>query len=250
MNNILRHKLMEVSKQSGYKSDFIESYMKHKDLLPKNFSIRKEKIELLLKRFDKKISDFVKFTYSAKEQKNKAVQIHKLLNPKENAPKYYTENDLANDFAHYINQFRDGEAVISPNFFIGDVVQIQIIGHLFGNGQILLSKKKDIIKVNVHPKYADCQGVISKVPGTNGMIRIFKKRNAVHVGSDNRFGLAQDKKTKTVWFGYIEPQSNGTYDILDKSYSTGKTISKLAENINLSWSSRIKSAYYPTIYEE
>jgi hypothetical protein len=88
MNNILRHKLMEVSKQSGYKSDFIESYMKHKDLLPKNFNIRKEKIELLLKRFDKKISDFVKFTYSAKEQKNKAVQIFKLLNPKENAPKY------------------------------------------------------------------------------------------------------------------------------------------------------------------
>ena len=250
MNNILRHKLMEVSKQSGYKTDFIQSYMKHKDLLPKDFTFRKDKLELLLKKFDKKISDFVKYTYSSKEQKNKMVQIHKLLNPKANAPKYYTGVDLANDFAHYIDQFRTSEAVISPNFFYGDVVKIEIIGSLFGNGQIGLSKKKDIIKVNVHPKYADCQGVLSKVPGTNGMIRLFRKRTIVHVGSDNRFGLAQDKKTKTVWFGYIEPQSNGTYDILDKSYSTGKTVSKLAENIQLSWSSRIKSAYYPTIYEE
>jgi len=249
MNNILRHKLMELSEQSGYKKDFFNGVMKQKDLLPKNFEFRKDSLSFLLKKFDKKLADFIKDTYAPKEQKNKAVQIHKLLNPKTNAPKYYTDNDLANDLAHYFNQFRTSEAVISPNFFMGDIVKIEIIGSLFGNGQIGLSKKKDIIKVNVHPKYADCQGVLSKVPGTNGMIRLFRKRTAVHVGSDNRFGLAQDKKTKTVWFGYIEPQSNGTYDILDKSYSTGKTISKLAENIQLSWSSRIKSAYYPGIYE-
>ena len=42
-----------------------------------------------------------------------------------------------------------------------------------------------------------------------------------------------DKKSKIIWFGYLEPQSNGRYNILDKSYSTGKTIGKLAENIKL-----------------
>jgi hypothetical protein len=47
----------------------------------------------------------------------------------------------------------------------------------------------------------------------------------------------------------IEDEHFYIYDILDKSYSTGKTIGKLAEGIELSWSSRIKSAYYPTIYE-
>ncbi len=241
---------MEVSKQSGYKADFIESYMAQKNLLPKNYSFKKDDLDVLLKKYDKKISDFIKDTYAVKEQKNKAVQIHKLLNPKPNAPKYYTENDLANDLAHWFNNFRGDSAVIAPNFFIGDVAKIDLIGTIFGNAQVRMFKGKDIKKIKVHPKYADCQGVLSKVPGTNGMIRLFRKRTIVHVGSDNRFGLAQCKKTKTVWFGYIEPQSNGTYDILDKSYSTGKTVSKLAENIQLSWSSRIKSAYYPTIYEE
>ena len=68
--------------------------------------------------------------------------------------------------------------------------------------------------------------------------------------------MACDKKSKIIWYGYIDPQSNGTYDILDKSYSTGKTIGKLAEgielssveNISLSWSAEIKAEYYPTFY--
>ena len=52
MNNILRHKLMEVSKQSGYKSDFIESYMAQKNLLPKNFAFKKNDLDVLLKKYD------------------------------------------------------------------------------------------------------------------------------------------------------------------------------------------------------
>ena len=118
---------MEISKQSGYKADFIESYMAQKNLLPKNFAFKKDDLDVLLKRYDKKISDFIKDTYAVKEQKNKAVQIHKLLNPKPNAPKYYTENDLANDLAHWFNNFRGDSAVIAPNFFIGDVAKIDSV---------------------------------------------------------------------------------------------------------------------------
>ena len=248
MNNILRHKLMEVSKQSGYKADFIESYMAQKNLLPKNYSFKKDDLDVLLKKYDKKISDFVKDTYAVKEQKNKMVQIHKLLNPKPNAPKYYTENDLANDLAHWFNNFRGDSAVIAPNFFIGDVAKIDLIGTIFGNAQIRMFKGKDIKKIKVHPKYADCNAIVSS-GASDGLIKLFKKRKEVHVNSNNRFSVACDKKSKIIWYGYIDPQSNGTYDILDKSYSTGKTIGKLAEGIELSWSSRIKTSYHPTIYE-
>ena len=55
-------------------------------------------------------------------------------------------------------------------------------------------------------------------------MRLFKKSNTVDRNVNNRFGLAQDKKTKVIWFGYIEPLSNGKFNILDKSHSTGKTI--------------------------
>ena len=89
---------------------------------------------------------FIKFDMSYK-QKNKAVQIHKLLNPKPNAPKYYTENDLANDLAHWFNNFRGDSAVIAPNFFIGDVAKIDLIGTIFGNAQVRMFKGKEIKKL-------------------------------------------------------------------------------------------------------
>ena len=57
-----------------------------------------------------------------------------------------------------------------------------------------------------------------------------------------------DKNSKIIWCGYIEPQSNGKYNILDKSYSTGKTYGASVENISLSWSVEIKAEYYPTFY--
>ena len=72
-----------------------------------NIKFSKDKLDLLLKKFDKKIADFIKSTYSSKEQKNKAVQIHKLLNPKINAPKYYTENNLSGDLANWFNKMKD-----------------------------------------------------------------------------------------------------------------------------------------------
>lgn len=249
MNSILHHKFIELSEQSGYSRKIVESYMKQKNLLPKDFSFKKDDLDILLKKYDKKISDFIKDTYSDKEQKNKAVQIHKLLNPKPNAPKYYTENDLATDLSHWFGGFNNEEAVIAPNFFIGGKAKIDLVGTIFGNAQVRMFKGKDIKQVKIEQKYADCQGVMA-TGSADGLIRVFKKRNYIDTRANNRFSIGQDKKSKIVWFGYIEPQSNGTYDILDKSYSTGKTIGKLAEGISLSWCSRIITAYYPTIYEK
>ena len=192
--------ILENTKKSGYSNSFVESYMKKNDLLPKEFRFRRNALEKLLKQFNKKISDFIKDTYTEKEQKNKSAQISKILNPKKNAPKYFTENDLANDLAHWFNNFVDLDEVIAPNYFVGESAQIDCIGQFYGNGQVGLHKKSD------------------------------------------------RHKTKIIWFGYIEPLSNGRFNILDKSHSTGKTIAKLAENIQLSWTAEIKASYYPTVY--
>ena len=84
---------------------------------------------------------------------------------------------------------------------------------------------------------------------SNGMIRLFKPRKFVHFGADNQLSFAEDKKTKIIWIGFLEPRSNGRYDILDKSSSTGKTIQTLIEDINLSWSSQIEYASFPQYYD-
>ena len=248
MNNILNKKFIEIASKSGYKTDFVERFMIKKELAPKTFTFRRPALEVLLKKNNKKISDFIKDTYLPKEQKNKFAQISKILNPKKNAPKYYTENDLAFDLSHWFNSFANGDILVSPEYFVGNNVQISVIGSLYGNGQVGLHKAKEINKVNIHPKYGNCQAVVSQIGSSRGFMRLFLPSKNVDRLADNIFGFAQDKKSKIIWFGYIEPQSNGKYNILDKSYSTGKTYGILAENINLSWSAELKAEYYPTFY--
>ena len=248
MNNILNKKFIEIASKSGYNSDFIESFMIKKELAPKGFTFRRPALDQLLKKTNKKISDFIKDTYLPKEQKNKFAQISKILNPKKNAPKYYTENDLAFDLSHWFNSFPNGDVLVSPEYFIGNTAEIPVIGSLYGNGQVGLHKGKEIIKINIHPKYANCHAVVSQIGSSRGYMRLYIPSKVVGRSADNRFGFAQDKKSKIVWCGYIDPQSNGRYNILDKSYSTGKTYGTLVENINLSWSAELKAEYYPTFY--
>ena len=81
------------------------------------------------------------------------------------------------------------------------------------------------------------------------MIRLFNPRKFVDYSADNKFSVAQDKKTKIIWVGFIEPKSNGRYDILDKSSSTGKTIQTLADNIDLTWSSKIEYSSFPQFWD-
>ena len=244
----MNNKLLEYSEKLGYKNSFIERYMKRNDLLPKDFRFRKTSLDLLLKETNKKISDFIRDTYLPKEQKNKFAQISKILNPKKNAPKYFTENDLANDLAHWFNTILNLDEVVSANYFIGDNVQIECIGELFGNGQIGIHKIKDRHKIDIHPKYASFQAIECLMDSKIGLMMLFKPSKNIDRNANNRTVICQDKKTKIIWFGFLEPQSNGRYNILDKSQSTGKTIGKLAENIQLSWCAEVKAAYYPTIF--
>lgn len=248
MNNTLNKKFIEIAAKSGYKSEFVESYMIKKDLILKNFTFRRSALDNLLKKNSKKISDFIKDTYLPKEQKNKFAQISKIINPKKNAPKYFTENDLAFDLSHWFNSFSNGDVLVSPEYFVGDTTEIPVMGSLYGNGQVGLHKGKDITKVNIHPKYANCHAIESQIASSRGYMRLFVPSKSISHAANNRFGFAQDRISKIIWCGYIEPQSNGKFNILDKSYSTGKTYGIQVENISLSWSAEIKAEYYPTFY--
>ena len=248
MINISYIKLLQLSKNSGYNTDFIQGYMKRNNLLIKDFTFNKSMLDIILKKYNKKISDFIRDTYSQKEQKNKFAQISKILNPKKDAPHYYTPNHLAYDLAQWVNNFSTSDVTISPQFFMGENVQINCVGSLYGNGQVGIHKGKDIYKINIHPKYAACSAIEVHTDGSNNLMMIYKGSKVIDRNVNGKFGLAQDKKTKIIWYGFIEPLSNGKYNILDKSQCTGKTIGKLAENIQLSWSTEIKASYYPTIY--
>ena len=56
--------------------------------------------------------------------------------------------------------------------------------------------------------------------------------------AENSLCIAQDKKTKIIYFGYIEPIANSKYNILDISASTGNVVGTIIGNVSLSWSSK------------
>ena len=204
-----------------------------------NIKFSKDKLDLLLKKFDKKIADFIKSTYSSKEQKNKAVQIHKLLNPKINAPKYYTENNLSGDLANWFNKMKDDkDLLIEPTFFLEQQSQIKVIGAQFNDARIEFFKTGVSKKILVNFKYSDCIGIINKTRFSNGTIKIFKSIKQSNDIAENSLCIAKDKKTKIIYFGYVEPIANSKYNILDISASTGNAVGTIIGNVSLSWSSK------------
>ena len=165
-----------------------------------NIKFSKDKLDLLLKKFDKKIADFIKSTYSSKEQKNKAVQIHKLLNPKINAPKYYTENNLSGDLANWFNKMKDDkDLLIDSTFFLEQQSQIKVIGAQFNDARIEFFKTGVSKKILVNFKYSDCIAIINKTRFSNGAIKIFKSIKQSNDIAENSLCIAQDKKTKIIY---------------------------------------------------
>tara|TARA_R100000742_G_C4275202_1_gene95533 strand:+ start:265 stop:987 length:723 start_codon:yes stop_codon:yes gene_type:complete len=211
---------------------------------------RKEGLEFLKNKYKKTTQDFIKETFPKKEWANWEVKISRLINKPKDSKENFTELKLAELLAEYFNKFRkNGDYYISENYFLGSCAYIDVVGASYGNAQVGLYPKKQIKKCAVPIRYNGYHGITSKNSLSNGMIRLFKPRNQVYSGADNRFGICQDKKSKIIWVGCIEPRSNGRYDVLDKSASTGKTIGTLVEDIQLSWSSRIEYASFPTYWD-
>jgi len=210
----------------------------------------KTKLEVLLNKHNKKLSNFIKDTYSVKELKNKSVQIHKLLNPKPNSPKYYTENDLSNDLAEWFNKLKGAEeSLISPTFFLEQQTKIDVIGALYSDAKVELYKTGTSKKILVNSSYSDCIAIINKTHFLNGSIKIFKLIKTMSDHVENNLSIVQDKKTKIIYFGYIDPISNSKYSILDVSASTGKIIGTIIKNVSLSWSSKQEMELPPNTYE-
>ena len=211
---------------------------------------RKEGLEFLKARYKKTTDDFIRATYAKKDQANMRVKISRLINKDPNSPHYFGAMELAKDLSIYFNKFRiNGDHYIAPVYFLGESAYIDIIGASYSNAQVGLYKKTEIKKVAVPTRYNGYQAITSKNPISSGMIRLFKPRKFVDYSADNKFSVAQDKKSKIIWVGFIEPKSNGRYDILDKSSSTGKTIQTLADNIDLTWSSKIEYSSFPQFWD-
>lgn len=232
-------------------SIFDKMYKTHKNMSDDHHNgFRKEGLEFLKERYKFTTQDFIKATYPKKEWANWEVKISRLINKPKDSKENFGALQLAEALAKFVaKKLKPNDLAITPNYFLGRAAYVDIIGASYGNGQIGLFQKKNIKKVSVPARYSGFQAITSRNALSNGMIRLFKPKNYIDPEADNRWGLVQDKKTKIIWVGGIEPRSNGKYDILDKSASTGKTIGILVEDINLAWSTRIEQASFPQYWD-
>jgi len=212
---------------------------------------RKQGLDFLKQKFKKTTDDFIKDTYPKKDYANMRVKISRLINKDPNSPHYFGALELARDLSKYFNKFRtNGDHYIAPVFFLGVSAYVDVIGQAFDDGRVALFAKKDIKKCAVPVRYTGCQAIITKTPSSNGLIRVFKARNNIYTGADSRFGICQDKKTKTIYIGFLELNSNGRYDVVDRSWSTGKkNLPNIASDIAPSWTSRIETELYPSYWD-
>ena len=231
--------------------DFDVLYKTKDNMTDNGNGFRKEGLEFLKKRYKKTTDDFIRDTYPKKDQANMRVKISRLINKPVDSPSYFDAETLAKDLAKYFNRFRvNGDQFISANFFRGLAAYIDVIGQAFNDGRVALISKKDIKKCAVPVRYTGCQGIITKTPSSNGLIRVFKPRNNIYTGADSRYGICQDKKSKVIHIGYLQPNSNGRYDVQDRSWSTGKVnLPNIATDITPSWTSRIETELYPSYWD-
>ena len=231
--------------------DFDVLYKTKNNMTDNGNGFRKEGLEFLKKRYKKTTDDFIRDTYPKKDQANMRVKISRLINKPKDSPGYFDAETLAKDLAKYFNNFRvNGDQFISANFFRGMAAYVDVIGQAFDDGRVALLPKKEIKKCAVPVRYTGCNGIITKTPSSNGLIRIFKPRNNIYTGADARYGICQDKQSKVIYLGYLQPNSNGRYDIQDRSWSTGKVnLPNIATDITVSWTSRIETELYPSYWD-
>ena len=59
-----------------------------------------------------------------------------------------------------------------------------------------MHKGKEITKINIHPKYANCHAIESQIGSSRGYMRLFVPSKSISHAANNRFGFAQDKNLK------------------------------------------------------
>ena len=81
-------------------------------------------------------------------------QISKILHPKKNAPKYFTENDLANDLAHWFNNILSkNEKEFNLNIIYGKDTSVDTIVSICKKYLPFLKTEKAL--PNLRPDLAD-----------------------------------------------------------------------------------------------
>tara|TARA_A100000171_G_scaffold23067_1_gene21462 strand:- start:3532 stop:4212 length:681 start_codon:yes stop_codon:yes gene_type:complete len=182
----------------------------------------------------------------AKNFANWKVKWSRLINKKASDPGNFGLLELSELFAKYFNSRKtEGDLPISTTYFITQDVSINGLGEVLPTGQIRKFLKKEKLKLQVIEKWKNYEFVVQKSGVLKSFVRYFKPLKIIQSDSFYTNSIAQQKKTKSLFIGYLKPLSNGNYNIEDRSRIDGEKIRDIATNITLDAASKIEATNYP-----
>lgn len=208
-----------------------------KDKLEEQLTIHKvSRDQVLRETLGKKIKEF----------NNWKVKWSRLVNKKHTDPHNFGLLELSELLAEYFNKKRhNGLPVLSSTHFITKTCIIDVCGAFMQNGQVRSFNKKDYWKLKVIEHWGYHKGIIVKQGYMQGSVRFIKKLDQIRTNADYTLSVVRQKKTKILYWGWLIPQSNGKYNIEDRSVINDKKISDVVTNIDIDGSSKIESIAYP-----
>jgi len=211
--------------------------MFQKDKLDEQLNLHKvSRDQLLRDTLGKKIKEF----------NNWKVKWSRLINKKSSDPHNFGLLELSELFADYFNKKRfNGLPYLSSTHFITRSCVIKVVGDFMQNGQIRERKLKEIWSLKVNENWVNHVGIIIKQGNLKGAVKFIKPLDLIRTSADYTLSIVRQKKTKTLYYGWLIPQSNGKYNIEDLSIISNKKISDIVTNIDIESSSKIEGIAFP-----
>jgi len=208
-----------------------------KDKLDEQLNLHKvSRDQLLRDTLGKKVKEF----------NNWKVKWSRLINKKSSDPHNFGLLELSELFADYFNKKRfNGLPYLSSTHFITRSCVIKVVGDFMQNGQIRERKLKEIWSLKVNENWVNHVGIIIKQGNLKGAVKFIKPLDLIRTSADYTLSIVRQKKTKTLYYGWLIPQSNGKYNIEDLSIISNKKISDIVTNIDIESSSKIEGIAFP-----
>jgi len=208
-----------------------------KDKLDEQLNLHKvSRDQLLRDTLGKKVKEF----------NNWKVKWSRLINKKSSDPHNFGLLELSELFADYFNKKRfNGLPYLSSTHFITKSCVIKVVGDFMQNGQIRERKLKEIWSLKVNENWVNHVGIIIKQGNLKGAVKFIKPLDLIRTSADYTLSIVRKKKTKTLYYGWLIPQSNGKYNIEDLSIISNKKISDIVTNIDIESSSKIEGIAFP-----
>lgn len=214
----------------------------------KETAFQKEKLDEQLKLHGVSRDQLLRDTLgkNPKDFANWKVKWSRLINKGIDDPKHFGLLELSKLFAKYFNEKAFGSAKIIPStYFITPDVTIKGIGEFLPNGQIRPYNKDEKWMLSVQQIWGDFVFLTNKQGYLKGAVRFCKPLKQINFSANYAPAVIRQKKTKKLYWGFLIPQADGTYNLEDRSLIGDTKIKDIITNIHIEASSKLEGVIFP-----